>query len=124
MIKVKEFLDRNFKSLSESSWVYKRSDLFISGNMILKSESLIQFNSSYLNSFIQSLKIECHCNNETLKVTISENGKLESRVFQTYSHLKNIKDHAYYRTEEYIIGYLNSFIVPFQREEKILTILK
>ena len=124
MIKVKEFLDKNFKSLDDGSWIYKRSDLFISGNMVLKSESPIQFNSSYLNSFIENLQIRCYCNNKTMTILISQNGNLESRVFQTYSHLKNIKDHAYYRTEEYIIGYLNSFIVPFQREEKILTILK
>lgn len=149
MIKVKDFLDNNFISNEPStstlkyngnysvfgSWTYHRLDLVFDDEIIpivenrkilngVFSDYNIFSNSNIKRNFVE-FKIFCSCNNETIQVHITENKKFIGLYgyFQTYLHIPRGEpdENGYYQrsTDEEIIKYLNSFIIPRTRYQKL-----
>ncbi len=148
MIKVKEFLDKNFSSYGKSTatlkknghyevhgqWSYKRLDYLIGDNVVYgvsnkKISRSIFYNTSFASLISYKFEITCSCNNETIQINIIENGKFIGKYgyFQTYEHIPRgeVDVNGYYvrSTDDEIIRYLKSYMIDKIRNEKIDTIL-
>ena len=149
MIKVKEFLDRHFLSFEKSTaeqksnghycvhghWEYHSLDFYLGEEIIPISENGKIFKNIFYGNELYSyqrykFRIRCSCNNETLRIDISENGKLIGHYgyLQTYAHIPRGEPdiNGYYArsTDEEIIKYIQSFISDRIRDKKIDSILQ
>lgn len=117
MIKVKEFLDRNFLSKEKSTSELKKNGHYeIYGSW---SYPTLDFNSKFY--------IDCRCNNETLRINVFGKKNLYS-YFQTYQHIPRGEAdiNGYYQrsTDAEIIRYIESYMLDRVRDRKLNQLLK
>lgn len=144
MIKVKEFLDKNFFQIQVSTselkknghycvhgqWMYRIFYIKVNNETIIldiSKKSMSVFYNTY--STISKFEISCFCNNETIQIHVIDNGKSIGKYsyLQTYEHLPRHPDEfGYYMrsTDEEVIKYIKSYMIPFIREEKLMKILE
>lgn len=121
MIKVKEFLDKEFISHIPSTAELKKNGQY-------EVHGLWSYpTKEWSNDFF----IRCLINNETIVFQgIVKNGESVGKYgyLQTYLHIPRGEPdiHGYYRrsTDEEIIRYIKSYMIDVIREEKIGKILK
>jgi len=117
MIKVKEFLDRNF---TQPDYL---SSAELKKNGHYQIDGYWSYSSDGYGSGKCPLYIRCRCNNETITITILvKDGQSVGTYFQTYDHLP--LDHHSKKSDEEIIKFISSYMPSFIREEKINKILQ
>lgn len=119
MIKVKEFLDKNFLVVDKSSaYLKKNGHHCVTGSW---SYPTLEFNDKFY--------IRCRCNNETLRIDIiNPHGKKGIYGYlQTYQHIPrgDADNNGYYlrSTDNEIIKYILSYIIDLEREKKLNQLL-
>ena len=126
MIKVKQFLDEHFDSITKST-----SELKKGGHYCVHGQwkfpvfyTKVDGKNTHLTK-ISKFEIACFCNNETIQIHVLDDDKLIGRYgyLQTYQHIPRGEpdDFGYYQrsTDEEIIKYLKSYMMPFIREQKL-----
>jgi hypothetical protein len=147
MIKVKHFLDEHFDSTTKSTselkkgghycvhgqWVFRVFYTKINEENIIysigkKTRFSVLYNTHLTK--ISKFEIRCFCNNETIQIHVLDDGKFVGRYgyLQTYQHIPRGEpdDFGYYQrsTDEEIIKYIESYMTPFIRDQKLIEILE
>jgi hypothetical protein len=118
MLKVKQFLDENFFSLEGSTAKLKQNGHYeVHGNWTFPSPDKEEFLfCDIFNGRVRKNSIWCSCNNETIRIRVSINGKYTGLYdyLQTYEHIPRGEPdtNGYYRrsTDEEVIRYITTYV--------------